>query len=201
MSGRATFAIARAALRGSFGVACMLAGCLLALAALVPPLVSAPTVALGICAAAGAAVVPARVAGLRDLRLLAAPLYGRELARALALAPNVALLACALGAMTIGASLLRALGTPEPAHAWTRFVVFAVAGVQTTLLALPGCLREGRERALYAAVAIVAGIAIAVLGARTTPVALASALLAAAAIGLTALRGLGETLARFDPPD
>lgn len=124
--------------------------------------------------------------------LYAMPLYGRQLARALAIAPAIDALAIpsgvALGAYLRGRHVPRELA-----------VAVGFATVAGTLVALSARLRTGPVVGLYALLAVVAEAG--VLGPYALrvrqPGRLAFGL--AAAIGFTALRGFGEALARYDP--
>jgi hypothetical protein len=199
MSGRATRAIARRSFLRRFGLLESVA----ALAAACGAFLWFPGSAMllgtvGIVAVAFASVGRNNVAELRNLRYFSAPLYGREVARALAIAPcaNVIVftfIAASLLAIVIGTS--HAL----PSDAWPRLAAFVLAQLVAVLVALSGCLRDGGERWLYVGLATIAGVAIEVVGAAGTLIALSVATFAAAAIGFVALRALGETLARYDP--
>jgi hypothetical protein len=155
--------------------------------------------AAGIAAAALAPLGASRSRAVTDLRLFAAPLYGRELARALVLGPcaRLAVLTGVAGAAAwaVAAGLGHA-GRPAP-WAWIALVV--VAELIATLVATSGCLRRGADRRLYVVLALVAGACVALIGASLSAAALAAAAIAAAVIGFVALRALGETLARYDP--
>ena len=123
-----------------------------------------------------------------------APFYGRHLARALAIAPCLAMLAAPLGFF---AGTLARGATPD----WALLVISMAASVVTTLLALAACFRFGRSWSLYLALAFGAGLAV-ILTLVATPspaVATLIALATAGIIGYTALVSLSETLARYDP--
>jgi len=124
--------------------------------------------------------------------LYAMPLYGRQLARALAIAPAIDALAfpsgVALGAYLRGRHVPRELA-----------IAVGFATVAGTFVALSARLRTGPVVGLYALLAVVAEAAVLGPYALRTPRPARPALGLAAAIGFTALRGLGEALARYDP--
>jgi hypothetical protein len=103
--------------------------------------------------------------------------------------------------LAAGLTLASLLGRPVPADAPAMLGALALGQPVTALVALSGCLRRGRARALYAALAIAAGASIELVGVFGGPVALGGSALAAAAIGFAALRAFGETLARYDPAE
>jgi hypothetical protein len=123
-----------------------------------------------------------------------APFYGRQLARALAVAPCLVALAapfgfCA-GAFARGAA-------PDGAV----LIVSAAASVVTTLLALAACFRFGRSWSLYLGLAFGAGLAVilTLVFVRSPAAASLFALATAGVIGYFGLVSLSETLARYDP--
>ncbi|PZR59521.1 MAG: hypothetical protein DLM50_01460 [Candidatus Meridianibacter frigidus] len=144
----------------------------------------------------------------------AAPLFGRERARANAIIPVTIALAAA-AAQYAGARLSPHYATPP-----TFFLFNAIAAIAAMLVALSIPLRDGAARILYALLAcgstlICTVVALAVIG-FTNGVAAAKAGLAyypnfndlwggvaeasfAALIGFIALRQYGEALARYDP--
>lgn len=134
------------------------------------------------------ALVQRRCNRFRELELceLAAPLYGRELARATALVPCIV-----VSASVIGYWIVSAVFSPPP---YLFAAVSLAAGNAVVLIALGATLRDGVARALYVAMACAAaGLAFA---ARDLP---GAALLGAGIIGFIALRQYGEALARYDP--
>lgn len=136
---------------------------------------------------------------LTSLRYFAAPLYGRELARAHAILPCAYALAFPLGmACGLGFSALvtRLSGPPS---AVALLASLALGQPVAALVALSACLRGGRDRVLYVGLAIAAGAAIELVGTFGGPIAFAGDALAASVIGFVALRAFGETLARYDP--
>lgn len=147
------------------------------------------------------ALRPGPVDELRSLRYYAAPLYGRELARAHAIVPCARSL---LYPVSIGAGLAIAATLTHaaiPAQAPALLATLALGQPVTALIVLSGCLRNGRGRALYVAMAALAGCTIELLGVRGDPVAVGAAFIGAVALGFAALRAFGETLARYDPLD
>ncbi len=138
---------------------------------------------------------------LRSLRYYAAPLYGRELARAHAVVPCARALLYVAG-LGIGLAIAAlVMHRAIPAQSSALVLALVLGQPVTALVALSGCLRRGAGRALYVAMAAVAGCTIELLGIRGDTVALVTALVASAAIGFAALRAFGETLARYDPID
>jgi hypothetical protein len=129
---------------------------------------------------------------LRRLTFFAMPLYGRQLARAHAIAPS--LLALSIPA---GYALGSALRTRE--FPLTLFIAMTCAALIATLVALSSIFREGIRAWLYVALAILVG-PIVTLPYVLRPVHEAAAGLALTVIiGFFALRAFGETLARYDP--
>jgi hypothetical protein len=128
----------------------------------------------------------------RNPIVFAAPLYGRELARAEAIVPIIRTLAFTL-ALTMGTTLRG--NTPSP----DAILVLIFSGAVATLTALSGALRENWSEYLYTLLAISAGIVTALsskiggYGTILIPTAIA------ATIGYVALRAFAETLARYDP--
>jgi hypothetical protein len=82
---------------------------------------------------------------------------------------------------------------------WQLLIVLILGQLVTTLVAMSGCLRRGRERWLYVGLAVAAGLTIDSIGYAVTPAALGTAVLVAATLGFAALRAFGESLARYDP--
>jgi len=193
--GRATLAIAWQSLRraaGSLDVLALAAG----VGAAAEPAQAAPlSFLLGVVCAALSAVERPNVSDLTNLRYFAAPLYGRELARAHAIAALARVLG---GGLTIALGLL-VISRMGHAFSWPRLAVYLLAVLVAVLVASLGCLRTGRQRWLYVGFAVDSGLIVAALGFSATPLAVGAATLAAAALGFTALRALGETLARYDP--
>ena len=129
---------------------------------------------------------------LRRLTFFAMPLYGRQLARAHAIAPS--LLALSIPAGYALGSALRTHEFPAPL-----FLAMLFAALTATLVSLSSIFREGIRAWLYVALAILVGPLV------TLPYVLRPAhetaigLALTALIGFFALRGFSETLARYDP--
>lgn len=144
--------------------------------------------------AATAALEGTQARSLRRLTFFTVPLYGRQLARAHAIAPSLLALSLPFG-YAAGAALR---GYPIDLD---RFVCAALVAIVTMLVALSAAFRDGRARALYAALAFAAGLGIALTDLPGHPLFVATLALAAI-VGFFALRAFGETLARYDPlPD
>lgn len=126
---------------------------------------------------------------MRELELCeqSAPLYGRELARAVALAP------CAGATLTVAAYWSVAVLSPG-AHAWAAVISLACANA-ATLIALCATLREGAALLLYLGLSTTTAIAIVAIEFPQPP----AAFLLCAIAGFIALRQYGESLARYDP--
>lgn len=125
-----------------------------------------------------------------DLCEESAPLFGRELARAKALAP------CAVAALVClaywGAQSLA--GFPASPLA---FALALAAVVACTLVALSATIRSGPARLLYLALACAtSAIAFALAFYLHSPIA---EVLFCCVVSLVALRQYGEALARYDP--
>ncbi|MGH7708966.1 MAG: hypothetical protein ACREM6_13755 [Vulcanimicrobiaceae bacterium] len=119
---------------------------------------------------------------------LAAPIYGRELARALALPAILAAL--------IAAWVLCAIAAVRGVELNAAFVALpSAAAVVAALTAQAAMLRSGQARLLYLALGYTAvGAIAAAAGLLPAPIAL----LLACGLGYAALRSLAETLARYD---
>lgn len=187
---RATFAIARRRMSRRFATMWLLRFSTAALAG-----VLCPGGSLALPAAAALAIGAAPLGatrGIRDLSYFALPLYGRQLARAQAIAPCAGALAVPLG-FGLGAALL---GKALPAEA---LVALCLAAAVTALIAVSAALREGPRAWLYILLAWSGG---ALITSATLATGLAGHLappLAALLLGFIALRQFGETLARYDP--
>jgi hypothetical protein len=131
-------------------------------------------------------------AEFRNPIVFAAPLYGRELARAEAIVPLLRTLAFAL-TLAIGS----ALRGDAPSN--QTVIVVVLSGIVAALTALSGALRQGWSEYLYTLLAISTGIVTALssrvggYGAMLVPAAIAGI------VGYIALRAFAETLARYDP--
>ncbi|MBV8198420.1 MAG: hypothetical protein JO263_09800 [Candidatus Eremiobacteraeota bacterium] len=148
---------------------------------------------IAFCCLAGIAAAMAQSPGRhRDLDHCeqSAPLFGRELARAKALAPCIAAILTAIA--YLGAALTR--GANEIAVA-APVVLSAV--VLCTLVALCAAIRRGLPRVLYLIFAIAAGAAAYSLAAIAH--SLWGELLFCAVAAFFAVRQYGEALARYDP--
>jgi hypothetical protein len=156
-------------------------------------------VATGVLLAAFVGLARRQADELTSLRYFAAPLYGRELARAHAILPCAWALSFPIGiAAGLGLSAL-VMRLPQPAIGAALVASLAFGQPVTALIALSACLRRGRDRVLYLCLAIAAGAAIELVGTFGGPIAFAGDALAASVIGFVALRAFGETLARYDP--
>lgn len=190
---RATIAIVRRHIDRRFGVDWLMQFAIVgALAAIFAP--SFGHAALFVLAAL-ASVMPIEhqhIASLRRLTFFSVPLFGRQLARAHAVAPTVAALALPCG-YAAGAALRGVPISPE------RFIAAICVVTVATLVALSATFRDGRERTLYVGLALGASIVLAAVDLATGPHAIAIVGALALVIGFFALRAFGETLARYDP--
>ena len=190
---RATIAIVRRHIDRRFGVDWLMAFALVAaLAAIFTP--SFGYAALFVLAAL-ASVMPIEgqhIASLKRLTFFSVPLFGRQLARAHAVAPTLAALALPCG-YAAGAAIRGVPIAPE------RFVVAIGVVAIATLVALSATFREGRDRALYVGLALTASVSLAAVDRVAGPTALPIVVALALLVGYVALRAFGETLARYDP--
>jgi hypothetical protein len=142
--------------------------------------------------AAASAAEKSHAESLRRLSFFAMPLYGRQLARAHAIAP--CLLALSIPAGYALGSALRTHEFPAPL-----FIAMICAALTATLVSLSSIFREGLRAWLYVALAIVVGpivtLPYVLRPAHETAIGLALTVV----IGFFALRGFSETLARYDP--
>jgi hypothetical protein len=129
---------------------------------------------------------------LRRLTFFSAPLFGRQLARAHAIAPACAALSVPL-AYVSGAALA---GRPLPAGL---AVALTAAALVAATIALSSAFREGYRAALYVVLAGLAALSLALPFEFHAPRPLALCAALALAEGFLALRAFGETLARYDP--
>lgn len=189
---RATLAIVRRHIDRRFAIdwamQCALA---LGLAYAFVPLFGRSALAAIATLAAASALEGTQARSLRRLTFFTVPLYGRQLARAHAVAPALLGLSLPLG-YAAGAALR---GAPIDGG---RFVAAALVALVTTLVALSAAFRDGRARALYAVLALGAGLVVALTDRPHHPLFFATFGLATLA-GFFALRAFGETLARYDP--
>jgi hypothetical protein len=140
------------------------------------------------------AVGTARSNDVHDLTLFAAPLYGRQLARALAVPPCIAAAAFPVG--TLVAMLGRGEVLPPAALG-----AALLGAVVAALVGLSGAIRTTQWRWAYDALAVLAALLVALPVWLGLPHALGLSLCLALALGFFALRAFGETLARYDPID
>jgi hypothetical protein len=131
-------------------------------------------------------------AEFRNPIVFAAPLYGRELARAEAIVPLLRTFSFA-AALIIGTTLR---GDVPSAQTIT---VVLFSGTVAALTALSGALREGWSNALYALLAISTGIVTALSSRIGGYGTILVPTIIAATMGYVALRAFAETLARYDP--
>jgi hypothetical protein len=129
---------------------------------------------------------------LRRLTFFTAPLYGRQLARAHAIAPACAALSIPLAYLSGAALAGRGLS------ANVGFGLTAAALVAATI-ALSSAFREGFRAALYVGLAGTAALTLGLPFELWTPHPVAICAALAALEGFLALRAFGETLARYDP--
>jgi len=138
---------------------------------------------------------------LVNLRYFAAPLYGREVARAHTLVAAVPFVSAAVLAAAVFVVRGSIAGSAPSAADWYLVAAMTFGQVVTALVAMSGALRRGRERWLYVGLALAAGLTIDGISSPATPVSLLCAAVIACALGFAALRAFGETLARYDPID
>ncbi len=137
-----------------------------------------------------------------DAAELGAPLFGRELARAKAVAPAIA---ASLAALCYwAAQFLSGFAAPP-----TFFTLALASVLASTMVALNATIRSGGTRALYVALAFATtaiSYALAVYADVATKrnddaAAVASELVFCGVVGFIALRQYGEALARYDALD
>ena len=149
-------------------------------------------VVLLILAEAPAATFDRRVDLMHRVSLYAMPLYGRQLARALVIAPCLASVAAPVG--VIIAFAVRGVPFRDGTD-----IALLLAAIAATMVAASARLRTGTNAALYVALSLAAHVAI------VAPVLFRAAhpllwsIPIAAITGYLALRAFGETLARYDP--
>jgi hypothetical protein len=153
-----------------------------------------PLIPLAIASVLAAASASERshAESLRRLTFFAMPLYGRQLARAHAIAPS--LLALAIPAGYAFGSVLRVRAFP----AELLTAMFGAALV-STLVALSAIFRDGIRAALYVVLAAAAGLAVTVPWVLHLEHGFTIGVALATIIGFFAIRAFGETLARYDP--
>ena len=144
-------------------------------------------VAIAIAYANGAATRNDPFAAVEE----AAPLFGRQRARANAIVPAAILMVCA------GAQFLLSSFTP--------FVIDAAAALTALPIALSVPMRSRWNGLLYAVFAMAAALLCAAFGSavgnstQSDVAAIMASIAVAAMIGFLTLRQYGETLARYDP--
>jgi hypothetical protein len=167
---------------------------LCAIASLFAPLLdrTATLVALIIVLPLGGATESAHAEAMRRTSFFAMPLYGRQLARAYALAPVLTALAAPLGYFC-GLAIRHDMLGPGLA------AIVLAANVVGALVALGAVFRDGPQAWLYYALTLGCCTALAVPPLVRLPDAVAVSLGLAAIVAFMALRAFGETLARYDP--
>ena len=157
-----------------------------------------------LCSTIGVALAvlqgPGRHAYL-DTNERSAPLFGRELARAKAIAPVAAATLTSL--VYWAAQYLTGFAAPP-----TFFILALASVIASALVALNATVRSGAARViafLLAALTVAIAYALAVYADPQTPhrsdaIGVATELAFCAMVGFFALREYGESLARFDPP-
>jgi hypothetical protein len=125
-----------------------------------------------------------------DLCEQGAPLFGRELARAKALTPCIAVTFAALAYW--GAQIASGVAVTP-----ISFVLALAAVLASTLVALSATIRTGSARALYVALACASAAIAYAFAAFVSYVAIELAF--CALVSFLALRQYGEALARYDP--
>lgn len=190
---RATIAIVRRHIDRRFGVDWLMTFAFVAaLAAIFAPSFGYSAIFI---LAALASVMPIEnqhIASLRRLTFFSVPLFGRQLARAHAVAPTLAALALPCG-YAAGAAMRGVPISPE------RFITAICVVTIATLVALSGTFRDGRDRALYVGLALATSISLAILDLVAGPMSPRIVGALALLVGYFALRAFGETLARYDP--
>lgn len=192
---RATVAIVRRHIDRKFGLDWSMQFALVAaIAAIFAKILTGPVFAVAISAALAAAAAAERThaASMRRASFFAMPLFGRQLARAHAIAPLALATSVPLGFAT-GSALRRAPLHPQ------LFIAIALAAFVATLVSLSSVFRDGGGAWLYAAGGALCGMAIATPVLLAVPHATALTVAAAAVAGFFAVRAFGETLARYDP--
>ncbi len=129
---------------------------------------------------------------LRRLTFFTAPLFGRQLARAHAIAPACAALSIPLAYLSGAALAGRALPAPLG-------LGLTAAALVAATIALSSAFREGYRAALYVGLAGAAALTLGLPFESRWPHALALSAGLAVIEGFFALRAFGETLARYDP--
>jgi len=191
---RATFAIVRRHIDRRFALDWAMAFVLIGVIAYLFGRIFGPVGAVGIVGALSATFTAERshARSLRRLTFFAVPLYGRQLARAHAVAPALAALAIPLG-YAAGTALH---GTPFSSATLLDCVLGALVA---TLVALSSTFRDGLRAALYVLLGFAAAESLALPYIFRLDHATALVAFLALVEGFFALRAFGETLARYDP--
>jgi hypothetical protein len=155
-----------------------------------------PAIAGLACATLLCAVEATLRVDVRDGMYFAAPLYGRQLARAHALVALAGALALPVGAVA-GWTARGTIGGEFASAGFALPLLYAAA--VSGIVALSATPRTGVARFGYAVLAVVAGAATLVPAFTAMRDATTAGLAAAAVIGFFGLRAFGETLARYDP--
>jgi hypothetical protein len=149
--------------------------------------------AIFVCVPLGMVVALLQGPGRRphlDLCEQGAPLFGRELARAKALAPCIAATAATF-------AYCAAVAVHNVADAAALLVVAVPAAIPSTLVALSATIRSGSSRLLYVALACVTALTAYLIS--TAAASVIGELAFCALVSFLALRQYGEGLARYDP--
>lgn len=192
---RASVAIVRRQIDRAFGLEWAVRFTIVAcIAAVFAPLFTpfAALIAVGTLAPLASASEDRQAQSLRRISFFAMPLYGRQLARAHAIAPSITALAAPLG-FICGLALRTHHVSPD------LLLVAILAGIVGSLVALSAVFREGPSAWLYYALTATAGTIIALPVIARVPAAAAVSTALAVILGYAALRAFGETLARYDP--
>lgn len=194
MNGRAFLAIIRRSLDRRFAATWLLAfGCAFATVLLAPQNIPHTIwLLLLIVAEAPAAAFERGSNPRRRVSFFAMPLYGRELARALSVAP-------CLDSLAIPLAVVCGLAVQHRAFETATATTILVASLAATLVALSASLRTGANAALYVALAVAAeaGVVAPLVFRPAHPLIFTLPL--AVLVAFVALRAFGETLARYDP--
>jgi hypothetical protein len=165
-----------------------------AIAGIFTKILAGPVFAVAIAAALAAATAAERThaQSLRRVSFFAMPLFGRQLARAHAIAPLLLATSVPIG-FAAGSALRHAEPGPE------LLVAIALAAFVATLVAMSSAFRDGPSAWLYGVGGALCGIAVTVPLLAELPHGAALTVIASVVAGVFALRAFGETLARYDP--
>ena len=189
MTARVACAVLRARLHAQRRM--LIAACAAAIAAglLAPP---GPAGIVLFCTLLGIGFALAQSPGLHphlDRCEQSAPLFGRELARAKALVPCVA--------VTLATSIYAVAQLSRGAFDTYALLVALPAVVTATLVAISATMRGGASRALYVLLAVAASAGAYAIG--VVGHSLLGELAFCVIVAFFAVRQYGETLARYDP--